>query len=1489
VIPAAAVISAEPALGFSPGNVVVLRVGTGSAALSGAATAAFLDEYSPSGVLVSTVALPVADAGAQRQLTLSGSAASEGALALSADGRYLTMAGYDADLGTAAVAGTSTATVPRVVGRVDGSGAVDTTTAVTDAFSGANVRGAVSDDGGRFWVAGASGGVRLASLGSPGATTQINSAAPTNLRVVGIAGGQLTVSTGSAPTGVYAVGSGLPASGGQTPSLVTAAPSPYGFTALDRSPAVSGVDTLYVADDSGSPNGGILKFSFDGATWTARGSLRPAASGARGITGSVTGSSATLFATTSATAGQLVKVEDTAAFDAPIAASSVTLATASANTALRGVAFAPSGGGPSAPAITAQPQSTTVPAGGSVTLSVTATGGGPLTYQWYSGTDPIAGATSSSYTTPALTVTTSYFVRVTGPGGSVDSAVATVTVTGAACLGTVATIGSVQGMTDVSPAAGQTVTVRGTVVGDYEGASPALRGFYVQDSGDGTSLTSDGIFVFDGGANLVSLGDVTEVTGTVSEFQGQTQITAATSGVATCGAGSSVTPVDVTLPLSTLDALEKYEGMLVRMNQTLTVTEHFQLGRFGQVVVSADGRLRQPTSDIRATDTAAVAAAQAANNRNRLIIDDALQNQNADPIVFGRGGLPLSASNTLRGGDTVTNPVGVVTYTWAGNAASGNAYRLRPIGALGGTAVFDAANPRPVSAPETGSGPVKVASANLLNFFNTFTGCTFGTAGGPADCRGASDSTEYERQLAKEIASLRFLNADVIGYMEMENDGYGPSSALQALVNALNAADGPGTWAFIDADAATGVIDVAGTDAIKAGILYRTASVHPVAGATFVNQNPVYERRPVAQTFETVAGARFTVIANHFKSKGSCPASGPDTDQGDGQSCWNPHRTAQATELASWVNSTVIPGAGDPDVFIVGDLNSYAGEDPIAALENAGYTNLIKHFHGDDAYSYVFDGQWGYLDYVMASSSAVGQVTGAGDAHHNADEPSVLDYLTDFKSPGQVVSLYAPDRFRTSDHDPVVAGLNLGVPATISGTPVPGVVGNPYLYGFTLGGSGLVTASVASGTLPPGLSLALDGTLSGTPVAAGDFAFTVRAQNAYGSSVIAASVSVARGTSGTTVSVSPNPVITGNAVTLTANVTVPITPSGTVTFYDGASALGTVAVTAPSLAVTLPVGQHAITAAYSGDASLLPSTSDTVTLAVIDGVTLGDTLPDGTVGSPYSATVPFTGGQPVSFTVSAGALPPGLSMSPSGVISGTPTTGGGYAFTITAANPVSTVSQAYAVTIAAAATSTVVTSSANPSIVKGAVRFTATVSGPFTPTGTVQFTVDGQPVGGPVALTAGIAVSSPIATLTPGSHVVRAVYSGSGSFLTSQGTLTQVVRYGVKVIAPVSSASYPAGSLVPVAFQLVDAAGNPIPVTESLLLWLSGRVSVSASGAQSLGSTPPVYEPVSRTFLLPWFTRPAFLGGARGAVTITISVTYPDAPAQQTTIPITLT
>ncbi|PWW59542.1 ExeM/NucH family extracellular endonuclease [Actinokineospora spheciospongiae] len=1917
VVPSIAVLAAHPASAapFTPGDVVVLRVGTGEAALGNTATATFLDEYTATGTLVRSTPLPTATAGANRRVTLSGSATSEGALSLSQDGRHLTLGGYDAAPGTAGVASTTTASVNRVVARVAGDGTVDSSTAVTDAFSGNNIRGATSADGGGHWAVGANGGVRYVPHGG-GATTQL-AASPTNIRTVTAAGGQLFFATGSGTTGVYTLGAGQPTTAGQTATLVAPAPSPYGVVALDRDPAVPGVDTLYVADDSAAPGGGVLKFSSDGSAWTAQGSFRPNGSGARGITGQVTPSGVTLFATTSTGTGALVRVDDSAAPAAPIAATGTTLRTGAANTALRGVAFAPAADtAPTAPSITTQPADATAGPGGTATLTVAASGTGPLSYQWFQGSagdqsTPV-GTDSASFTTPLLTASTSYWVRVSGPGGTANSRTASVTVstapntapsispvpvpelavtigdpdnppavrtvdvadaqspangltttvtsadpaiatggttgtgatrtlavnpvgvghttltvtvsdgdlsaqttfpvsvsaalpagthnhyggsdastavdlgggamvvaddetnvlrvydrehsrypassfdvraaglalrdsdvtreidieaaarrgdtiywvgsqgqnssaktrlnrqelftttvtgtgttatlalggsyqklrddliawdnangaalglaaaatrapegdgsgptgfnlegaefapngdlllalrgpvtadgkavvvpltnpaalvaanpttgtaatfgsalrwdlggrgvreirknaanqylviagpsdggTGAAgefklygwdgdathqpvlragsldavaatgkpeaivsvpdsltdtstiqvladsgdtvfygdgviakelplaqrksisatvtvgaapaCTVPVATIGSVQGSTDTSPKAGQSVTVRGTVVADHEGASPALRGFHLQDGGDGDPATSDGIFVFDNGADLVSNGDVVEVSGPISEFQGQTQLSPTAANVRSCGTRAPVTPTDVTLPRASAADLEPYEGMLVRLHQTLTVTEHFQLGRFGQVVVSSGGKLPQPTSIIPASDAAAVAARQNANNLNRLIIDDATQAQNPDPIAFGRGGQPLSAANTLRGGDTVTDAVGVLTYTWAGNAASGNAYRLRPIGALGGTATFDPVNERPTSRPDVGAGAVKTAGANLLNFFNTYTGCRFGTAGGPADCRGATSDTEYQRQLAKEVESLRFLDADVTGVMEIENDGYGPTSAIQALVDALNAADGPGSWAFVDADAATGVVDVAGTDAIKVALLYRPARVTPVAGATFVDQNPVFERRPVAQTFRTPAGARFTVTANHFKSKGSCPTTGPDTDQGDGQSCWNARRTQQANELANWLGGTVVPAAGDPDVLIVGDLNSYAGEDPITALAAAGYTNLAKEYQGENTYSYVFDGQWGYLDHALSSASLTPQVTGAGEAHHNADEPSVLDYNTDFKTPGQVASLYAPDRFRTSDHDPVLVGLDLGTAAEVSGAPRAGTVGAPYTHGFTL--SRPAATTVSAGSLPPGLSLTESGTLVGVPTAAGDFAFTVRATNAYGSTEFATSLHVDRGAATVSVTAAPSPVATGGSVVLTATVAGPVPPTGTVAFTEGTTTLGTAELVDGTASITVPaaVGGHPVTAAYPGSADLLPATG-TATYDGVDPVALSGTLPDGKVGTAYSATVPHTGGEPVALSVTAGTLPPGLTLSPAGALSGTPTTAGTHAFTVTATNAVSGTSREYSVVVAPATTTTVVTSSANPSVVGAAVRFTATVSGATG--GTVQFAVDGRAFGRPVPVVGGKAVSEPISALGLGAHPVTAAYSGSTP---STGALTQSVQVGVKVLAPGATAQ--AGAVVPIRFQLTDASGRPLPLT-SILLLLSGRVTVSASGAQSLAAAQPVYDLSTNTFVLPWKTakKPA------GPVTVSIKVTFPGVPDQVVPVPVVL-
>ncbi len=605
----------------------------------------------------------------------------------------------------------------------------------------------------------------------------------------------------------------------------------------------------------------------------------------------------------------------------------------------------------------------------------------------------------------------------------------------------------VQGAGATSPLSGTAVTVQGVVVGDYEVpaggvASDHLRGFYLQDpTGDGITATSDGLFVFNGSNDAVSAGQLVRVAGQVQEFQGQTQLGGATS-LTVCGPGAVITPTAVSLPFASTTDPERFEGMLVRTPQTLYVTEHFQLGRFGELLLSANARQPIPTH-LAAPGGPADAIAQA-NALSRILIDDASQKQNPDPIVFGGGVLPLSVTNTLRGGDSASGIVGVLGYTWAGNSASPNAYRLRPTRPV----TFTSVNPRP-AAPQAIAGTLKIAGANMLNLFNTFDGrpdtvdnCAFGVGGLPSDCRGADDAPEFTRQISKTVAVLIGSGADVIGINEIENDGYGADSTIQALVNALNDLSAPGTYAFIDADAGTGVTNALGSDAIKVGLIYKPARVSPVSdtatlriGAfgplTLTAGSPQQRNRPaLAQTFEDKgSGEKLTVVVNHLKSKGSSCTDqaapyGPDPDLNDGQGNCNLTRKKAAEELAAWL-ATKPTGSADPDVLIMGDLNAYAKEDPITALKTAGFVNLVETRLGAGAYSYVFGGQWGYLDHALASASLNAQVAGVTEWHINADEPPVLDYNTDFKSAGQLVSLYAPTAIRASDHDPIIVGVAL--------------------------------------------------------------------------------------------------------------------------------------------------------------------------------------------------------------------------------------------------------------------------------------------------------------------------------------------------------------------------------------------------------------------------------------------------------------------------------
>ena len=267
------------------------------------------------------------------------------------------------------------------------------------------------------------------------------------------------------------------------------------------------------------------------------------------------------------------------------------------------------------------------------------------------------------------------------------------------------------------------------------------------------------------------------------------------------------------------------------------------------------------------------------------------------------------------------------------------------------------------------------------------------------------------------------MNADVVGLMEIENDA-GPQSALAALVAGLNAATAPGTYAYVD----TGVI---GTDAIKVALIYKPASVIPVGSWETIDSadDPRFidtlNRPSLAQTFvHTGSGQKLTVLVNHLKSKGSdCVAVG-DPDTGDEQGNCNLTRTAAAAAIVDWLEGDPT-GSGDDDFLIIGDLNSYTFEDPITTLEAGGFTNLVRLFNGLTAYSYVFEGESGYLDHALGTSSLTPQVAGVTEWHINADEPIALDYNVEFKPDPD--SFYSPLSYRSSDHDPVVVGVQLDV------------------------------------------------------------------------------------------------------------------------------------------------------------------------------------------------------------------------------------------------------------------------------------------------------------------------------------------------------------------------------------------------------------------------------------------------------------------------------
>lgn len=572
------------------------------------------------------------------------------------------------------------------------------------------------------------------------------------------------------------------------------------------------------------------------------------------------------------------------------------------------------------------------------------------------------------------------------------------------CGQTATLISSVQGSGANSPLLGNNVSIEGIVVADFQNANQ-LGGFFVQEEdaqADGNAQTSEGIYI--ASTTAVAIGDRVRVSGAVAETFGLTQLSSAT--VTVCASNQTLpTPATISLPVTSLDAFETVEGMSVAVAQTLTVNETYQLGRYGQVLL-ANGRLQQPTNV--AEPGAAANALQAQNNLNKLMLDDASNIQNPDPVIFPATG--LSADNTLRSGDTVANLHGVITYDFG-------IYRILPISAPN----FIHTNSRPLAPIADSNANLKIASFNVLNFFNGN-----GVGGGFPTARGANTAAEFARQKTKIVSALAGLNADVIGVIEIENDGYSSTSAIAELTSALNTATGTTTWKYINPG-----VNKIGTDEIAVGFVYRSDKATAIGKTAILNSSvdsqfiDTKNRPALAQSFRVNSNrAIATAVVNHFKSKGSDCNDIGDLDIGDGQGNCNITRTQAATALVNWLNTNPT-GVNDRDYLIIGDLNAYAKENPITQIINGGYTDLINKFGGNTAYSYVFDGQAGYLDHGLASNALAPQVLFAADWHINADEPISLDYNTEFKSAAQINSFYSPDAYRSSDHDPLVVSLKL--------------------------------------------------------------------------------------------------------------------------------------------------------------------------------------------------------------------------------------------------------------------------------------------------------------------------------------------------------------------------------------------------------------------------------------------------------------------------------
>lgn len=580
-------------------------------------------------------------------------------------------------------------------------------------------------------------------------------------------------------------------------------------------------------------------------------------------------------------------------------------------------------------------------------------------------------------------------------------------------------------------------------------------GFFIQDSnGDGDDTTSDGLFVYAGSTPTgLAVGDEVCVQGKVSEYYSSTQISMSSGAYEILSSNNDLAATELNLNADSLlhDQLEPYEGMFVTTsNSDLIVSRNFSFdyGSYRNNMVMSYAEPIYKSTHLYVAGTEEEEALAINNAKSTLYIDT-----DAKPAS---GVIPYfpdfnAEDGYIRVGDKVSNLEGVLAYSYS-------QYRLI---ARDDVVLEKSDFTRDVESDRTAYGPVlaadgnlRVASFNVLNLFNSPFG---GAANAHGDNRGAEEADEYQVQIAKIANAISMIDADIVGLMEIENNGFGEDSAIAALVNQINTTQpaSASPYSYVSAG------DDVGTDAIAVGLIYRADAVSLIDDAVKIDMPEQhgadsegtnfdkYMRVSLLQKFKHIeTNRKLSIVVNHLKSKGSScieDTANPEDAQG---SC-NAFRVSAAVTLGEYLEENV-----KGDVLVMGDLNAYGKEDPVRVLtdydavnaerkimtaeqatlngeainngqavevsESYGFINLVEHFQGAKAHSYTYSGELGSLDHALANKSLLKKVVATDDWHINSAESNLFEYSSEYT--GDLAK--STNAYSSSDHDPVIIEID---------------------------------------------------------------------------------------------------------------------------------------------------------------------------------------------------------------------------------------------------------------------------------------------------------------------------------------------------------------------------------------------------------------------------------------------------------------------------------